>query len=94
MPLHFSASSFSYTIHSGSAVGSYVDRRLMTSCLWGAIIECLSVGVEREVEVRGLDGFPRPALRVRAPKIPLGELKRRERMKKWDRGRMRERKKF
>lgn len=52
------------------------------------------MGVEPEVGVRGLEGFPRPALRVRAPKIPLGELKRRERMKKWDRGRMRKRKKF
>jgi hypothetical protein len=41
-----------------------------------------------------LEGFALPALRVGAPKIPLGELKRRERMKKWDRGRMRKRKKF
>jgi hypothetical protein len=51
-------------------------------------------GSEGGTGVGGLKGFPRPALRVRAPKIPLGELKRRERMKKWDRGRTRKRKKF
>jgi hypothetical protein len=54
---YFLASSFLYTIHSGSRVGSYVDRCLMTSRLWGAIIECLSEGAEREVGVTGLERF-------------------------------------
>jgi hypothetical protein len=79
---YFLASSFLYTVYSGSRVGSYVDRCLMTSRLGGAIIECLSEEAEREVGVTGLERFSRAALRVRASKIPLGGLKRRERMKK------------
>lgn len=51
----------------------------MTSRLWGAIIECLSEGAEREVGVTGLERFSQAALRVRASKIPLGGLKGRER---------------
>jgi len=54
----------------------------MTSRLWGAIIECLSEGAEREVGVTGLERFSQAALRVRASKIPLGGLKGREREKK------------